>query len=67
VARIILVTGYFQKYGRDGHEILGETEFLTSHGIDEETGKTVIVQAEHPKYLGAKFDYEIGEWILEDK
>jgi hypothetical protein len=66
MSKIILVTGFFQKYGRDGQELVGQTEFLTSHGIDVDTGKTVIVQSEHPKSLGAKFDYEIGEWVLED-
>ena len=64
MGRVILITGDFQKYDSYGNPIIGETEFVVSHGVDEDTGKIVIVQAEHPRTLGAKFDCEIGEWVL---
>jgi hypothetical protein len=58
---IILITGTFPIYRR-GVKV-GE-EFVVSHGVDERTGRTVILPAEHPSKLGARFDMDIGEWVL---
>lgn len=60
---IILVCGKFAKYER-GIKV-GE-EFVASHGVNPDTMETVIVQCEHPERLGAKFDRNIGEWVLYD-
>lgn len=64
MSRIILITGFFDvldSYGRS----TGEKEFLASHGVDEESGKNVIITPDHPSNLGAKFDNTIGEYIIE--
>lgn len=42
-------------------------ERIISHGIDQSTGKTVILPCEPPETLGAVFNPEIGEYILEEK
>lgn len=64
MSRIVLVTGYFAVYDHRGVKI--REEFGTSHGIDEDTGRTVITSGEHPAVLGAKFDPELQEWVLEE-
>lgn len=64
MGRIICITGVFPKYDRR-HVVIGQ-EFVVSHGIDEDTLRHVILPCEHPAALGAKFDSQIGEWILED-
>lgn len=64
MARIILITGNFQKLDKYGHTT-GETEFITSHGVNEDTGEHIVVSQEHPKNLGGKFDTKIDEWVLE--
>jgi hypothetical protein len=43
----------------------GQCELLADFAVDLETGGSVIVPAEHPTLLGAKFDFEIGEWVIE--
>lgn len=61
---IILITGYFDKYDRNGHKT-GEKEFVVSHGIDLETGKMVILPCDPPHtFRGAYIDSDIGEWVL---
>jgi hypothetical protein len=62
---IILITGNFPVYDHQGYAT-GKTEFVVSHGIDVETGKTVILPNDHPRTLGGKFDYDIGEWVIYD-
>jgi hypothetical protein len=64
MSRIVLVTGVFPVYDRRGVKI--REEFGTSHGIDEDTGRVVITSCDHPAHLGAKFDPEINEWVLEE-
>jgi hypothetical protein len=39
---------------------------IVSHGINEATGKVVILPQETPRTMGAKFEPQIGHWILED-
>ena len=64
MSRIICITGIFPKYDRRNVKI-GE-EFVVSHGIDEHTMRNVILPCEHPARLGAKFDSQLGEWVIED-
>ncbi len=40
---------------------------IVSHGIDEETGKSVVLPCVHPADLGAVYDKERREWILPDR
>ena len=63
MSRIILITGNFPIY-ENGYKT-DKTEFITSHGVDEDTGKNIIVSQEHPRNLGGKFDTQIGEWVLD--
>lgn len=60
---IIVITGMFPVYDRNGIGT-GEKEFTASHGIDYDTGQTVILPCEHPAKLGAEYDDKLGEWIL---
>lgn len=59
---IILVTGWFPIY-KNGVDT-GRKEFVVSHGIDVDTDKIVIVSSVPPLELGAKYNMEIGEWVL---
>ena len=63
---IILITGLFEIYDRDGNPT-GKKELLVSHGIDTLTDKTVIVSCEHPSKLGARFSMGYGEWIIDNE
>ena len=45
----------------------GVEEIIASHGVDERTGRTVILPQERPEQLGARFDDEIGEYVLPDE
>lgn len=43
----------------------GRKEVIVSHGIDEDTLNTVILPQVPVKELGAKFDNERGEYVLD--
>lgn len=60
---IIIVADWFPIY-KDGIRT-GEKEYVASHGVDLNTGRTVIVSTEHPVKLGAKMDHDLGEWVIE--
>ena len=62
MGRIILITGDFDIY--EGNVKDGK-EFVVSHGIDEETGKNIILPSVHPSTLGGKFNSRLGEWVIE--
>ncbi len=64
MSRIILITGTFPIYNR-GIKV-GE-EYCVSHGVDEDTLKTVIIdQSRRPDNIpGAYFDKEINEWVVD--
>lgn len=62
---IIVVAGWFKVYDRQGRDT-GKKEYLASHGVDVDTGRNVILSSESPEKLGAIFDFEIGEWVLDD-
>ena len=65
MSRIILISSWFPKYDKSWFET-GKKEFLVSHGIDEDTGRNVILPCEPPQYFeDAKFDSELNEWYLE--
>lgn len=39
-------------------------KLVASHGVDEDTGRSVCLPSESPSSLGATFDPEVGEWVL---
>ena len=57
MSRIICIT-YYERNSSN------EKKLLVSHGIDEKTGKTVILPNESPLSLGAKWDFELNEWVI---
>lgn len=61
MARIIVVT-CFETSGYNKAKKL-----VASHGVDEDSGKSVCLPGEHPSLLGASFDPEIGEWVIPNK
>ena len=64
--RIILITGYFDKYDINGLPT-GEKEFLVSHGINEDTFDNVVIENVPPKFIDvAYFDTELNEWCVSD-
>jgi hypothetical protein len=63
--RIICITGEFSVYDRNGIDT-ERKEFVVSHGINEKTGEMVILPCEPPLNLGAKFDNEIYEWVIDN-
>lgn len=44
----------------------GVEEIIASHGVDEQTGRTVILPQDRPENLGACFDATIGEYVIPD-
>lgn len=64
MARVICIAGNYPNYDEHGLPT-GDEEFLVSHGIDEQSGTTVTLPWEHPETLGAKFDVQIHEWVLD--
>jgi hypothetical protein len=58
---MLIVITVNEKDSRTGVERL-----VVSHGIDESTGKTVILPSEHPSALGAVFDADLGEYVIDD-
>jgi hypothetical protein len=65
MSRVICVTGTFPVYDRHNRPT-GEKVFAVSHGIDEATGRNVILPSEHPARLGARLDPQLNEWVLDD-
>ncbi len=62
---IILITGWFDEFDRYGHRT-GKKEFLVSHGIDPDTGRTVITSCDPPSRIpGARFDDDYQEWVID--
>ncbi len=43
----------------------GRTELVTSHGVDVDTGRTIITSCDHPEKLGGRYDGEVGEWVID--
>lgn len=42
----------------------GREEVIVSHGIDEVSGRTVILPCERPEVLGAVWNASLGEYVL---
>ena len=61
---LILICDWFPVY-KNGIPT-GEKEYVASQGVDYLTGKTIIVQCEHPSRLGAKWNESFGEWVIEN-
>ncbi|EKF8823786.1 hypothetical protein AAAW50_003908 [Cronobacter sakazakii] len=49
------------------NEATGKPELITSHGIDRNTGKQVILPPEHPQDIGAEFCTELQSWVILQK
>ncbi len=64
MSRIICITGHFPIL-RNGIPT-GKTEFVVSHGVDEDSGRNVCLPCEPPHLLGARFERDHGEWVLDD-
>ena len=62
---IVLVTGWFKVYDKYGYRT-GKKEFGTSHGVDLATGAMVITSTEPPDQLGATWNEQMMEWVIED-
>lgn len=60
MAKILLIT--VQERNKD----TGKIETLVSHGINTETGRTVITSNEPPRQMGAYFDRDAGEWMIDE-
>lgn len=43
----------------------GRKQLVVSHGIDEETLRSIPMPQVHPAELGAKYDLSIGEYVIE--
>ena len=64
---IIVICGFFEKEDRFGYPT-GEKEFGVSHGVDMNTDQIVILPpVSRPELLGAKFDQQFGEWVINDE
>ena len=64
---IVVICGLFEKEDFLGYPT-GEKEFGVSHGIDMNTDQIVILPpVSHPELLGAKFDQQLGEWVIYDE
>ena len=62
---IVVICGFFEKEDGFGY-LTGEKEFGVSHGIDMNTDQIVILPpVSHPELLGAKFDQQFGEWVIQ--
>lgn len=46
------------------NESTGKDEIITSHGIEQSSGKQIVLPSEHPKDLGAYFDETLKSWVL---
>ena len=60
---IICVSGMYPVYDDQGLE--DGYQIMTSHGYDPETDRTYPLPSAHPRELGARFDDELQEWVLD--
>lgn len=44
----------------------GRPRLVASHGVDETTGRSVVLSNDHPCTLGAVFDNDLCEWVIRD-
>jgi hypothetical protein len=52
---------------KERNEKTGKVETVVSHGVESETGRAVVLPCETPERIGARFDAELGEYILQEK
>lgn len=62
MSRVIVIAGHFDVIERG--RPTGRKEFVASHGIDESTGRNVVLPSEHPSSLGAKWDDQLQHWVI---
>jgi hypothetical protein len=43
----------------------GRIRTVVSHGVDDHTGRTVILPCDTPEDIGAVFDPSIGEYVVQ--
>jgi hypothetical protein len=43
----------------------GFMQLVSSHGIDLASGREFVVSQDDPRRLGARFDADFGEWVLD--
>ena len=61
---IMLITGNFPLYGRDGVPT-GKTKFVVSYGVSMKTDNIIILPNEPPNtFPGAFYSMEAGEWFM---
>ncbi|MED5690918.1 hypothetical protein, partial [Enterobacter hormaechei] len=46
-------------------EATGQNRLIASHGVEEETGKKVILPPEHPSDIGAQFNTDLQSWVIQ--
>lgn len=51
---------------KERNEKTGKVETVVSHGVEAETGRVVVLPCETPERIGAKFNAEFGEFVLEE-
>ena len=64
MSRTIVITMMTRDTDRHGIPC-GKPYMVASHGVDEVTLEAVCLPSEHPSALGARFDAEIGEWVID--
>lgn len=42
-------------------------EIVADFGVDEATGRNVVLPAVHPSDLGAKYNDDMGEYVMEEE
>jgi hypothetical protein len=50
---------------KERNEKTGKIETVVSHGVEAETGRAVVLPCETPERIGAKFNVELGEYVLQ--
>lgn len=47
------------------NESTGLMELLVSHGVEETTGRQVVLPVEHPKDIGAHYSDDLQSWVIQ--
>ncbi|WP_312077179.1 hypothetical protein [Leclercia sp.] len=48
----------------ENNEKTGQMELIASHGVEESTGRQVVLPAEHPKDIGAHYSDDLQSWVI---
>lgn len=46
------------------NKLTNKEELITSHGVNYETGATIILPCEHPLSLGGVKNSRLGSWVI---